>query len=109
MPDQEKELKFEIDAAVAQKLEQILLVRPGAKGPPKPQKLVSVYYDTPDRAVLQAGLGVRGREAGGKHVQTVKSESQSLSARGEWECEVEGPVLNMAALKDTPAGALIKD
>ena len=109
MPDQEKELKFEIDAAAAQRLEQILLVRPGAKGPPKPQSLVSVYYDTPDCAVKQAGLGVRVREAGGKHIQTVKSDSEGLSVRGEWEREVGGPGLDMAALKDTPAGALIKD
>jgi inorganic triphosphatase YgiF len=109
MPNQEIELKFEIDAAAAERLERVLIVRPGAKGaPPKPQTLVSAYYDTEDCAVMQAGLGVRVREAGGKHIQTVKAESEGLSLRGEWEREVEGPGLDVSALKDTPAGAVIK-
>lgn len=35
MPEgQEIELKFEVDPAAAARLEQILLLRPGAKGPP---------------------------------------------------------------------------
>src|SRR3569833_2587470 len=109
MPNQEIELKFEIDAAAAERLERILIVRPGAKGaPPQPKSLVSAYYDTPDCAVMRAGLGVRVREVGDKHIQTVKAECGGLSARGEWECEVRGLGLDLAALKDTPAGEVIK-
>jgi inorganic triphosphatase YgiF len=110
MPDQEIELKFEINAAAAERLERILIVRPGAKGaPPKPQSLVSAYYDTDDCAVMRAGLGVRLREVGGKRIQTVKAEGGGLSVRGEWEREVEGPDLDKGALKATPAGKVIKD
>ena len=107
MPDQEIELKFEVDAAAAQRLEPILLVRPGAKGAAKPQTLVSVYYDTPDRVLMQAGFGLRLREVGGKYVQTLKSEREGLSARGEWEQQVAGAGLDLDALKDTPAADLI--
>jgi triphosphatase len=109
MADQEIELKFEIDSAIAERLERVLIVRPGAKGAPKPQSLVSAYYDTPGLEMMRAGLGVRLREAGGKYIQTVKAASESLSARGEWEREVAGPGLDLAALKDTPAGAVLAD
>lgn len=108
MPDQEIELKFEIDPAVARRLEQVLLVRPGAKGAPEPQALVSAYYDTADCALMRAGLCLRVREVGGKHIQTVKADSEGLSVRGEWEREVEGPALDMIALKATPAGEVVK-
>lgn len=110
MANQEIELKFEIDPSAAERLERVLIVRPGAKGaPPEPRSLVSAYYDTDDCAVMQAGLGLRLREVGGKRIQTVKAETEGLSVRGEWEREVPGPGLDFSALKETPAGALIKD
>ena len=113
MPDQEIELKFEVDAATAGKLEQVLIVRPGAKGPPRPKSLVSSYYDTPDCALMKAGLGLRIREVEGRRIQTLKSEPKGLSARGEWETELDGPndgqaqTLDFEALQDTPAEALL--
>jgi len=108
MPNHEIELKFEIDAATAERLERVLIVRPGAKGAPKPQALVSIYHDTPDCAVMRAGLGLRVREAGSKHIQTVKAEAEGLSARGEWEREIAGPALDLDVLKQTPVGDLPK-
>lgn len=108
MPDQEIELKFEIDAAAAAKLEQVLLVRPGAKAPPHARSLVSAYYDTPDCALQKAGYGLRVREVEGRRIQTLKAEHASLSARGEWETELDGDGLDLEALKGTPAAALVK-
>ena len=108
MPDQEIELKFEIDAASAAKLEQVLLVRPGAKDTPKPKSLTSTYYDTPDCALQKAGFGLRVREVEGRRIQTLKTDLEGLSARGEWEVELHGDDLDLDALKDSPAAALVK-
>ena len=108
MPDQEIELKFEIDAAAASKLEQVLLVRPGAKSAPDAKSLVSAYYDTPDCDLQKAGFGLRVREVGGRRIQTLKSEQEGVSVRGEWETELNGDGLDLDALKDTPAGDLIR-
>jgi inorganic triphosphatase YgiF len=110
MPDGEEiELKFEIDPDAVARLEQKLIVRPGAKTPPAAQKLVSAYYDTPDHALMKAGFTLRIREAGGRRVQTVKSESEGLSARGEWEIELPGPGLDLKAAARTPLGPVLKD
>ncbi|HEY4029638.1 MAG TPA: CHAD domain-containing protein [Caulobacteraceae bacterium] len=108
MPDQEIELKFEVDAAAARKLEQVLLVRPGAKTAPSPERMVSAYYDTPECALMKAGFGLRVREVDGRRVQTLKSEQEGLSVRGEWETELHGEGLDLEALEDTPAASLIK-
>jgi inorganic triphosphatase YgiF len=108
MPDQEIELKFEIDAAAARKLEQVLLVRPGAKAAPSAKTLVSAYYDTPDGELMKAGFGLRVREVGGRRIQTLKAEQAGLSVRGEWETELRGDGLDLDALKDTPAAPVIK-
>ncbi len=109
MPEgQEIELKFEVDPAAAARLEQILLVRPGAKGPPPAQSLVSTYYDTEGDDLLKAGFALRVRSVGGKQVQTVKSEATGLSARGEWECAVTGEGPDLKAAADTPLGPVIK-
>ena len=108
MADQEIELKFEVDPAVAARLEQILLVRPGAKGAPKPTSLVSAYFDTDDCALMKAGFGLRIREVAGARVQTLKSASEGVSARGEWETEIGDSGLDIGALQNTPAGDLVR-
>jgi inorganic triphosphatase YgiF len=51
-------------------------------------KLVSTYYDTPDRALRRAGAVLRVREEEGRFVQTLKTDGadkSNLLARGEWE------------------------
>jgi inorganic triphosphatase YgiF len=105
----EIELKFEIDPAAADRLEQVLLVRPGAKTAPRSAKLLSVYYDTPACELMQAGYGLRVREAAGKRIQTVKAEADGLSVRGEWESEIGDGGLDAEALKKTPLGQLLDD
>ncbi len=51
------------------------------------EKLVSTYYDTPDRALKQRGLTLRVRERGGQFTQTVKTGDldDDVLSRGEWE------------------------
>ncbi len=110
MPDGEEiELKFEVDPAAVARLEQKLIVRPGAKAPPPPQMLNSVYYDTQGFELMKAGFTLRIREADGKHVQTVKGEAEGLSTRGEWETELPTPDLDLEAARGPPLGAVLKD
>lgn len=109
MPDGEEiELKFEIDPGAVARLEQKLIVRPGAKTPPAAQQLTSVYYDTPGLELVKAGFTLRTREAAGKHLQTVKTEAEGLSVRGEWETERDGPGLDLKAAARTPLEAVLK-
>jgi inorganic triphosphatase YgiF len=56
------------------------------------EKLISTYYDTPDRALKQRGLTLRVREQNGHYTQTIKTGDPSgdLLSRGEWEVPVAG-------------------
>lgn len=109
MADQEIELKFEVDPDAVARLEQTLIVRPGAKGLPAPQTLTSVYYDTADRDLQKAGFTLRIREADGRRIQTVKAEAAGLSSRGEWEIELKTPDLDLQAAARTPLAAVLED
>lgn len=55
---------------------------------PWTRKLVSIYYDTPDLALLDAGLNLRVRSMAGGWFQAIKSTGQSIGGlhqRLEWE------------------------
>jgi triphosphatase len=55
--------------------------------------LVSIYYDTEDRALARQGSVLRVRRRDGQYTQTVKSASVpgcSPLARGEWEDKIAG-------------------
>jgi inorganic triphosphatase YgiF len=105
---QEIELKFELDAAALDRLEQRLTLRAGAPEPAPAKTLVSVYYDTPLRTLQKAGVTVRIREGDGRRVQTVKHETVTALARGEWETVLVGKTLNLKALAATPMGELLR-
>jgi triphosphatase len=51
------------------------------------EKLISTYYDTPERALQRQGLTLRVREQRGRLIQTVKAEDRAagILSRGEWE------------------------
>jgi triphosphatase len=105
---QEIELKFEIDPAVAGRLEQKLVLRARAKTPAAQQTLVSTYYDTRDRDLRNAGFTLRVRHDGARWVQTVKTDAVGVSHRGEWEVELGGADMSLAAAAHTPLGPLLK-
>ncbi len=106
---EETELKFDLDAAASDRLEQKLMLRSRAKTPPQPQTLVSTYYDTPGRDLHKAGFTLRIREGDGKRVQTVKSEAEGVATRGEWETELKAPGLDLKAAARTPLQAVLRD
>ncbi|MGF7154919.1 CYTH and CHAD domain-containing protein [Novosphingobium gossypii] len=90
----EMELKLELtpvgmDALLASDL---------LSGVPAPAAQRAIYFDTPDRALLEGGLSLRIRREGDRRVQTVKASGTTagLFVRPEWEFEVpdDRPVLD---------------
>jgi triphosphatase len=109
MPDGEEiELKFEIDPAALERLEQKLILRARAKTAAAPQTLRSIYYDTPDRELQKAGFTLRVRENGAGRVQTIKADAEGLSGRGEWEIDLKTAELDLQAAGRTPLGPVLK-
>ncbi|HTK36562.1 MAG TPA: CHAD domain-containing protein [Caulobacteraceae bacterium] len=101
----ETELKFEIAAGALARLRKhpVLAATAGA------EKLRSVYFDTPDHDLRNAGLSLRVRERAGRFVQTVKTRSGSgLIERGEWETAVSNRRPDAQSLANTPAGEVLE-
>lgn len=69
------------------------------------QTLTNTYFDTPTGALAKARIALRLRKVDGKVLQTVKTAGQGgggLSQREEWEWQVAGPDLDLAALAKLP-------
>jgi inorganic triphosphatase YgiF len=105
----EIELKLAFDPAEAGRLKRHLGHTLTARKP-KRQTLVSVYFDTPDQTLREAGVSLRVRRVGRRLVQTVKSgngASAGLFDRGEWEHQIGRMQPDLDAAKDTPLAPLI--
>lgn len=103
---EEVELKLELtgEAAGAFETAKLFAVEPVIS------RQHSVYFDTSDHALAQAGLSLRIRRVAGKWVQTVKRNAGAaagLFIRQEWERRVKGdqPVLDGT----TPIEALLAE
>lgn len=100
----ETELKFEIGPEALAALRQ----HPSFQAEPVTSRLRSVYFDTPDHDLRNAGLSLRVRQSGDGFVQTVKARSgAALFRRDEWETPVEGEAPDPAAIADTPVAKLL--
>lgn len=68
---------------------------------PERQTLISVYYDTDDRALKKAHVALRVRKKGDRYIQAIKgmNGSANLFDRPEWEHEIatSEPDFNFAA------------
>lgn len=97
---QEIELKLEFDPADGALIEACL-----SRLQPQPltQSLISTYYDTPDFALRDAGIALRVRQQPDRFVQTIKAGdgSGALFDRSEWELEVPGQGIDLAAARNT--------
>ena len=72
------------------------------------EELRSVYFDTPDHDLRNAGVSLRVRERAGAFVQTVKTRSgSSLIERGEWERSVPAARPDAGTLANTPAAEVL--
>ncbi len=119
MPRSPKSTAPTAPAAAPLEIELKLAVRPAdvervrrafaSWGPGRQQRLRTDYVDTPERLLAQHGVALRLRRIGRRWVQTLKSRGDggALSVRGEWETPLTGPAVDLAALKDTPAAALV--
>src|SRR2546421_5550234 len=63
-------------------------------------RLRSIYYDTPGRALQRAGASLRLRRYGARWLQTLKTDSGAqagLAKRAEWETPLSGNALRLSA------------
>ena len=102
----EIELKLELTREAADAVEASGLLA----GDPETAQQRSIYFDTSDRILLNAGFSLRIRRSGRKRVQTIKAGGASaagLFARSEWERPVKDdtPILD----DTTPIRALLGD
>ncbi len=84
-------------------------LRTATRSRPVTRRIYNVYYDTPERDLASRGMALRLRKVGGRWVQTLKSGSGTeggLHRNGEHEILLPVPLLNLAALADTPAARL---
>lgn len=99
--NREIELKLECDPAALERVRRSRALSRLQTGPARARLLHSVYFDTPDFALMRDGLALRVRETEGKRIQTLKTGSEGgtlASNRGEWETPLasgeEAPALN---------------
>ena len=97
---QELELKLEFDPGDGALLEHCLSK---LQSRPDLQTLISTYYDTEAHALREAGVALRIREQEDRLVQTVKAGegNGALFDRSEWENEVAGQAIDLAAAQRT--------
>src|ERR1051325_786475 len=103
----ELELKLLADPETLDRLERHPEIRKLATGRAVSRELTSIYWDTPDHKLAQAGLLLRTRRIGRRWVQTLKQErpqdgTGGLTRRGEWERPVAGEAPEPERLADTP-------
>ena len=75
------------------------------------QRLVNTYYDTADFRLRDLGIAVRLRQAGGKWLQTIKTEGRvvaGLHQRPEWESATIANTLDFSRLQDEKLLALLQ-
>lgn len=86
----EIELKFLIASDEMQRFQRHPLVKALTRQKLPAQRLLSIYYDTPDCALHKQRVALRLRHVGRRWIQTVKTEgrvSAGLHERPEWECD----------------------
>ena len=104
----EVELKFDVEPGgpALARAAPILAAAPCSE-----RALETVYFDTRDGALREAGFSLRVRRSGERFVQTVKrkrGKSAGLFVRQEWESEVPGLALERDILMKTPLKALLE-
>lgn len=99
----EIELKFLIEEPDAKRLWARAKAAKLVIDKPTTRALRSIYLDTPDHALKQAGIALRIRRDGRRWIQTVKTARQlhgGLSQAGELESPAPGGRVNVMAIPD---------
>lgn len=101
----EIELKLAMAPETLRRLGRNPLLRPLAQGRRmRRQSLVSLYYDTPDHRLAEAGMALRVRGNGRRFTQTLKAPTGEAAGGLQRLLELEAPVAG-----ETPDLALIAD
>ena len=102
----ETELKLAISPAGAKRVAEHAAFRPPQASEPKSGRIVTTYFDTPNRDLARRGLSLRVRRAGAKRIQTVKTEGDggAAASRGEWEWTLSGEKPDLGLAAGTPIG-----
>lgn len=90
----EVELKLRIQPSDILHLRRHAAVAQVSTGKPVTRKLTSIYFDTPELALLDAGISLRVRHMSGGWFQSVKGAGTSfagLHQRKEWEDIIASP------------------
>ena len=102
----EFELKLEFEPDKAETIKRHPAVARSGKNS-RTESLTSVYFDTDDQRLLDAGVFLRVRSIGDRHIQTIKAITPGqLFSREEWEQEIKGPLPDLALAKNTALSSL---
>jgi len=107
----ETELKLLLAPQDLRRLRRDPRVKALQQGRASTRRVRSVYYDTPARTLLRAGLALRLRSDGRRWLQTLKTEGQAaagLHLREEWEWPLPGETLDFGLLATTPEAKLFR-
>ena len=107
----ETELKLLLSPQDLRRLRRNPSVKARQLGRASTRRVLSVYYDTPKQALLEAGLALRLRSDGGRWLQTLKTRGQAaagLHLREEWEWPLPGEALDFGLLASTSVGKLFR-
>jgi len=107
----ETELKLLLAPRDLRRLRRDPRIKALQQGRASTRRVHSNYYDTPDHALLRAGLGLRLRLDGRRWLQTLKTEGQSaagLHLREEWEWPLPGEALDFGLLATTPQAKVFR-
>jgi inorganic triphosphatase YgiF len=108
----EVELKLSIDRRYALRLRKHPAITNACIGKPTTHKLLSIYYDTPDLILLDAGITLRVRHLSGRWIQTIKatgSATVGLHQRMEWEDVIASEHLDFTKILDPKLIKLFDD
>ena len=104
----ENEVKFEVSPGDLEKLTAARSLRPANRQLAKHKYFVSTYFDTPKHVLRRNGVSLRVRQAGKKHVQTIKTARDGIAlGRGEWESKIEGNEPDFRAARGTALEPLL--
>ncbi len=107
----ETELKLLLAPEELRRLRRDPHIKALQQGRAATRRVHSVYYDTPEHALLRAGLALRLRSDGGRWLQTLKTEGQStagLHLREEWEWPLAREALDFGLLAETPQAKVFR-
>jgi inorganic triphosphatase YgiF len=93
-----KEIRLALDAEGLDRLSRDPVVVALTDGAPETQRLLRVYFDTPDHALARGGIGLHLRRLGDRWVQTVTTPSNDV-----WERDVAACAPDLGVLPEQAA------